>query len=244
MTVLSSETFSRRRDAHAAQLAAMTMALESGDEESFNAAARELAEECESDAMRALRSVTHDLQEALERFRVDSRLDDLAQKEVPDARQRLEHVMRLTDDAAHTTLDLIEQSCPIADRTATRASGLLGSWNGPSRPSRNEVRQFLDDTCHNLGQVREKLSEVLLAQGYQDLTGQIIRGVMKLVDELEVALRQLVSISGGKAAGALRPAPDAELAARGFGPVVPGVTHGATVNGQTDVDALLSDLGM
>ena len=152
--------------------------------------------------------------------------------------------MHLTDAAPHTTLALIEQSGPIADRTATRASGMLGSWNGPARPSRNEVREFLDDTCSNLGQVREKLSQVLLAQGYQDLTGQIIRGVMKLVDELEVALRQLVSISGGRVASAPRPEQQAAAAARGFGPVVPGVTHGATVNGQTDVDALLSDLGM
>jgi chemotaxis regulatin CheY-phosphate phosphatase CheZ len=67
---------------------------------------------------------------------------------------------------------------------------------------------------------------------------------MKLVDELEVALRQLVQISGGDEARAPRVEPDAAVAARGFGPVVPGVTRGATVSGQTDVDALLSDLGM
>jgi chemotaxis protein CheZ len=242
MMPMISATFAERRASHAAQLAAMGAALDSGDEAAFNAAARELAEECESDAMRELRRVTHDLQEALDRFRVDSRLDDLAQKEVPDARQRLEHVMRLTDDAAHTTLDLIEQSCPLADRTATRAAELLSAWNGPDRPSRKQVRSFLDDTTGNLGQVRAKLSQVLLAQGYQDLTGQIIRGVMKLVDELEVALRLLVNLSGGQAPSSARDA--SADAARGFGPVVPGVHHGATVNGQTDVDALLSDLGM
>jgi chemotaxis protein CheZ len=83
---------------------------------------------------------------------------------------------------------------------------------------------------------------VLLAQGYQDLTGQIIRGVMKLVGELEHALGDLVRLSSGKADTAAARASDGT--ARGFGPVVPGVDHGAHVDGQQDVDALLSDLGM
>jgi len=38
------------------------------------------------------------------------------------------------------------------------------------------------------------LTDVLLAQGYQDLSGQIIRNVMQLVDELELALVDLVRI--------------------------------------------------
>ena len=50
-------------------------------------------------------------------------------------------------------------------------------------------------TGADMGKVRANLSEVLLAQGYQDLTGQIIRGVMKLVGELEIALADLVRLS-------------------------------------------------
>ena len=66
---------------------------------------------------------------------------------------------------------------------------------------------------------------------------------MKLVDELEVALTHMVRISGG-GAPATSVAPTQPDGGRGFGPVVPGVSHGVTVSGQTDVDALLSDLGM
>jgi chemotaxis protein CheZ len=243
MNAVAAPSFGNRREQYSALLATLGTALEKGDEPTFNATVRQLADESESGAMQDLRQITDGLQAALERFRLDSRLDDLANKEVPDARQRLAHVMRLTDDAAHTTLDLVEQSCPIADRTATQAAALLGAWDGPNRPSRKEVREYLDSTRVGLGQVREKLSQVLLAQGYQDLTGQIIRGVMKLVDELEIALTHMVRISGGGEA-ASRDATTEPDDARGFGPVVPGVSHGVTVSGQTDVDALLSDLGM
>lgn len=247
MNAIAVPAFHERREQYAVLLSGLGEALRSDDERRFHQLVRDLAVGSESDAMHDLRQITDDLQAALERFRLDSRLDDLATREVPDARARLEHVMRLTDDAAHTTLDLVEQSGPLADRAATGASSLLDAWNGPKRPSRLEVRRYLEDTREGLGQVREKLSQVLLAQGYQDLTGQIIRGVMKLVDELEVALTHMVRISGGSLAGqdaSAETAPDPAAAARGFGPVVPGVAHGATVNGQTDVDALLSDLGM
>ena len=51
-----------------------------------------------------------------------------------------------------------------------------------------------------MDKVRGNLAEVLLAQGYQDLSGQIIRGVMKLVRELETALVDLVRLSRSRSA--------------------------------------------
>jgi chemotaxis protein CheZ len=194
------------------------------------------------DVLLDLRRVTRDLHAALERFRVDSRLATYAEKEIPDARARLEHVLKLTDDAAHRTLDLVEQSIPLADRTARAAQALLASAGSDQRSSQPDLVAFLAETGSRMEAVRENLSAVLLAQGYQDLTGQIIRGVMKLVGELEHALGDLVRLSSGKADTAAARASDGT--ARGFGPVVPGVDHGAHVDGQQDVDALLSDLGM
>src|SRR2546421_11799853 len=78
--------------------------------------------------MEELHDLTCNLRNALERFRFDARLNDLAEKEMPDARQRLSHVLKLTNDAAHRTLDLVEQSCPPAERTAREATGLADSW--------------------------------------------------------------------------------------------------------------------
>jgi len=81
---------------------------------------------------------------------------------------------------------------------------------------------------------------VLLAQGYQDLTGQIIRSVMKLVGELELALANLARLSGD----VVEHATMGDNPSAGQGPAVPGVSKGDHASGQTDVDALLSGLGM
>ncbi len=189
-----------------------------------------------------LRTLTVELQSALDRFSVESRLLDLAAKDVPDARQRLEHVLRLTDDAAHKTLELVEKSGPLADAAGQGAFALLASIDA-GEPVETHLRDFLCDTRAGMATLKENLSAVLLAQGYQDLSGQIIRGVMKLVGELEVALQGLVRISG-YVPGASLPQQPAETNSRGFGPVVPGVNHGPSVSGQGDVDSLLADLGM
>ena len=228
---------------------ALNAASVQGDEAVFDAvlasivATRQVPQgTCNPDVIADLRRVTGDLHSALERFRIDSRLVTFAEKEMPDARARLEHVLRLTDDAAHRTMDLVEQSCPLADRAAGAAALRLAEWRETASIEPRAHEAFLVETKFSMEAVRENLSEVLLAQGYQDLSGQIIRGVMKLVGELEVALGDLVRLSGG--VDRMNAASSSASLARGFGPVVPGVHHGAHVDGQRDVDALLSDLGM
>jgi chemotaxis protein CheZ len=233
----------------AASLAHLADALTARDEGMFDAVLAGIVASrpalhggAHPDFLVEVRRVTHDLHAALQRFRVDSRLVTYAEKEIPDARARLEHVLKLTDDAAHRTLDLVEQSIPLADQTARAAQALLANAGVDPHSSQADVAAFLSETRTRMEAVRQNLSAVLLAQGYQDLTGQIIRGVMKLVGELEHSLGDLVRLSAGTAGPAGLPASDATC--RGFGPVVPGVDHGAHVDGQQDVDALLSDLGM
>ena len=101
---------------------------------------------------------------------------------------------------------------------------------------------FLEAARTDMDKVRGNLSEVLLAQGYQDLSGQIIRGVMKLVTELEVALVDLIRLSKTGTRSASKSISDETR--RGFGPAIPGINNGPAVSGQQDVDALLSGLGM
>jgi chemotaxis protein CheZ len=207
--------------------------------------------EREPDLLAQLASLTSNLRNALDRFRLDSRLTALAEKEIPDARERLNHVLTLTDAAAHRTLDLVEQSGPPADRTANEAASLAEPWER-FRAGKISVADYLDlikRIDHFLGAartdsetVRANLAEVLLAQDYQDLTGQIIRGVMNLVAEVEVVLVDLSQLAGRDESVAVKSATDSN---RGHGPAVPGVDQPAMlVNGQADIDALLSDLGM
>jgi chemotaxis protein CheZ len=202
----------------------LTAAVAAGDAPEFEHVLDDLVHARRKDLFAELRQLTSRVSEALQTFQTNARFADLAEREVPDARQRLVHVMKLTDDAAHQTMDLIENCGPLVDAIA----------GGVAKPVPAAVTQAAE-------QLKRNLSNVLLAQGYQDLTGQIVRGVITLVDEVEATLSSLLRIVGEVAAprNAAMPA-----VVNGYGPVVPGVEHGASVSNQQDVDALLSDLGL
>jgi len=198
-----------------------------------------------------LRALNASLQRTLDEFRNSFRRASSAGKEMPDARVRLDHVLKLTEDAAHRTLDLVERSGPLADRLSVDAVALID----PIRQARIaytgtcvaellfRVEEFLGRVQRDGGSVKTNLAEVLMAQSYQDLSGQIIRTVIKLVAELERTLAHFSELAGEGALeqGTVTAQPVAS--GHGFGPAVPGVTTGA-VGAQGDVDDLLADLGM
>jgi chemotaxis protein CheZ len=232
-------------DRYGDQVARLVGAMSRRDDAEFAQCLDDLVHHRRRELFAGLRKLTEDVRSALERFKLDSRFADLAEKEVPDARQRLTHVMRLTDDAAHRTLDLVEKSGPLAERIGRGAKALAA--NGESGPVREAaVAAFIEATAADADALRRNLSEVLLAQGYQDLTGQIIRGVITLVTEVETALANLVHIAQGSGAPLPQAAPvvTGDTASRGHGPAVPGIDNGPAVGDQGDVDALLSDLGL
>ena len=251
--------FSILQREYGAYLEAMNEAFKSGDEAAFFTAVDLIVQMREPKMLSEIRKLTGDLQKALERFSIESRLADIAEREIPNARTRLTHVINMTDEAAHRTLDLVERSGPLAERTAREASALLDAlsayrdrsvsaagFEGIARsveaflPVVRAVEAFLPSARTDCEQIRRNLADVLLAQGYQDLTGQIIRSVIKLVEELERTLGDLTALSGG----AIEHKTLGETNSNGFGPVVPGVTQGEVASAQTDVDALLSGLGM
>jgi chemotaxis protein CheZ len=202
----------------------LTAAVSAGDAPEFERVLDDLVHGRRKDLFAELRRLTARVRQALESFQLNARFSELAEKEVPDARQRLVHVMKLTDEAAHQTMDLIERATPLV-------STLVAAAADPTAPAVVAASTKL----------RSHLSDVHLAHGYQDLTGQIVRGVIKLVDEVEATLASLMRIAGEASEGQTIAAP---IAVNGYGPVVPGVNHGAALGNQQDVDALLSDLGL
>jgi len=251
--------FSILQREYGACLESMTEAFQRGDESAFFTAVDHIVQMREPKMLSEIRKLTGDLQKALERFSIESRLADIAEHEIPNARTRLTHVINMTDEAAHRTLDLVERSGPLAERTAREANVLLealdafrerpapvAGFEGVARsveaflPVVRSLEAFLPAARSDCEQIRRNLADVLLAQGYQDLTGQIIRSVIKLVEELERTLGDLTALSGG----AVEHATLGDSNGHGFGPVVPGVTQGEVASAQTDVDALLSGLGM
>jgi chemotaxis protein CheZ len=198
-----------------------------------------------------LRALNASLQRTLDEFRNSFRRASSAGKEMPDARVRLDHVLKLTEEAAHRTLDLVERSCPLADRLATDAVALVE----PIRQAReayrgsgvedllSRVEGLLTSVQRDGGAVRANLAEVLMAQSYQDLSGQIIRTVIKLVVELERTLANFSQLAGENGVDVTVSTAAALADGRGFGPAVPGVSAGS-VGEQEDVDDLLARMGM
>src|SRR5882672_1779480 len=225
-------------------------ALDANDDAAFRDAFDRLRGDMSADLMPELKRITVSAQCALARFRDRVRLDALAGQEVPDARKRLAHVVKLTDEAAHRTLDLVEQSGPLIDQTAREAAQLIEAWSayGPRElalaslwPDRTLA--FLERTLADADRVRDHLSQMLLAQGYQDITGQIIRGVISLVGELEDALGQLVALANGddtRRMPALKEPAAAPDWRAGVGPQIPGLAAADAVSAQDDIDALLN----
>jgi chemotaxis protein CheZ len=226
-------------DVYADAVRALAQALGAGDAQAFRSALATFDSVRDGAVLTGVRKVTVELQSALQRFEIDSRLIGLAQTQVPDARRRLAHVIRLTSEAAHQTMELAEQCSPLTDSIAADAVKLLQS---PASGAANipEFAGFLQRVVDGMQLLRSRLTEVRMAQGFQDLTGQIVASVLDLVDELERSLGELASIAdvGGALAG------KEQTLSRAFGPAIPGIGRGDAVATQQDVDALLKALDL
>lgn len=192
--------------------------------------------------------LTRDLHEAINRFSQDSRLASLAQREWPDAGARLAHVVEMTAQAAHRTLEAVEQGLPLSKGLVERSARLREAWTrflerrmAPDefRGLTREIDEFLAAVGRDAEGLHRHLSEVLVAQDYQDLTGQIIRQAIQIGREMEERLVSMLRMLGLR-----HPAPDTAADPVALaGPQVPGREAPGVVRGQDEVDELLSSLG-
>ncbi len=226
--------------------------LEAGDGEAAQQTIDVLARIRETELFRELGVLTRELHKALKSLQVDSRLCEIAD-DIPDARARLSHVIELTERAAHRTLTAIESGLPLADDLSHRARVLAERWQKFLRRElcveefRNlsrEVDEFFASAQRHGSQLQACLADALMAQDYQDRTGQIIRRVIALVQDVEDGLVKLVRISGQHATRQTERTTerDMERDRRGHGPPIPGQGDDV-VHGQDEVDDLLSSLG-
>lgn len=197
------------------------LSLQSGDEAALLRSLEGLIRVREQTLFRGIAKVTRELHDTMRALHMDERLSQIAGNEIPDARTRLDYVVQMTEEAAHKTLDLVEAA-------QQKCTALSESADDPQ-----QVRE-------SAAQINKMLTEVTLAQGYQDLTGQIIRKVIGLVEQVESHLVHLLQASGASQGQPMKaPANDPnELR----GPAVP--SQDANASSQDDVDALLASLGV
>ncbi len=227
--------------------------LESGNDAEVDRILDQLGRRREEHLFQELGKMTRELHESLNNFQMDSRIADITASDIPDAKERLNYVITMTEQAAHRTLGLVEEALPISDELKLNADRLHEQWSRfrnkdmgveEFRELSKDLDGFLNQTVNHAGEINNKLNEVMMAQGYQDLTGQIIRRVITLVQEVEDKLVDLVRISGqDRLQGSIDKASVDEEMMRGLGPQVPGMDSADVVSGQDDVDDLLSSLG-
>lgn len=229
--------------------------MEAGDEVRSAALLDELTIRREKALYQELGRLTREFHDALKSFQLDTRLADIAEEEIPDARERLNYVLTMTDQAADRTLTAVEASLPLCDGLTDECASLASDWARFTNRDMNaqefrelsaRLRGFLATSNETVNSLRTHLNDVLMAQDFQDLTGQIIKRVVTMVEELEASLVNLVRISGQK----LKDEPEETANSKpkhkditAEGPTVPGVGDAEVVSGQDDVDDLLSSLG-
>jgi chemotaxis protein CheZ len=194
--------------------------------------------------------MTRQLHNALESFRRDSRIESLAEEEIPDARKRLSYVIEMTQKSADRTLNAVEETMPVADKIANQAGKLSQAWKRfrnrelsveQFRELSGLIETFLTDIEHDSAFMKNNLNDVLMAQDFQDLTGQIIKRVITLVEEVEGNLVELVRLTGDRF---IKVVENQEADTKPEGPHIPGSKNDKDVMAnQDDVDDLLSSLG-
>ncbi len=144
--------------------------------------------------------VTRLLHDSLQGLGLDKILEQVAQ-DIPDARDRLAYVSRMTEQAAERVLNATDLATPLQTELANGAATLEQHWKAvlekPSLKSEynviaDETLEFLTLTAKNTTETKALLMDIMMAQDFQDLTGQVIKKITGLAQDLEKQLVQVL----------------------------------------------------
>lgn len=166
---------------------------------------------------------------------------------LPDAKDRLAYVANLTEQAACRVLNATDVASPLVDEMENVSKALGARWDKvfANQLSTQDFKQLATETRAFLNEqlpqktkaTHAQLTEIMMAQDFQDLTGQVIKKIVVLAQELESGLMGvLVEI-----------VPDAkrteEVTSLMNGPVINAEGRTDVVVNQEQVDDLLDSLG-
>ncbi|HTH44143.1 MAG TPA: protein phosphatase CheZ [Oxalicibacterium sp.] len=183
------------------------------------------------------------LHDSLRELGYDRSLSSVA-SEITDAQGRLEHVAALTEQAANKVLNAIDVGMPEQDALSKQAKDMDARWTQlyEGKLSVEEFKTLASDSRQFSAKVNEvteaekaRLLEIMMAQDFQDITGQLIKKIVSITHKAESELAQLLRDNAPAEVKAAHEAKPVELL---NGPSAPTV---AMV--QDDVDSLLADLG-
>lgn len=188
--------------------------------------------------------LTRQLRDGLRELGLDRHVA-LAAEAIPDARERLAYVASMTERAADRVLNAVDVAKPLQERLAVDAKGLGARWSewfaDPYQLDKAhalvaDTRSYLGSVPQRAAQINGQLLEITMAQDFQDLTGQVIKKLMDVINEVETQLLQVLIDHAPR--GSL---PEAEGSLQNGPQIKPG--HPSGVSSQAEADALLESLG-
>ena len=211
----------------------------------------------QEDIYQRIGHLTRTLHDAMRELGYQDSLAD-ARDNLPDARDRLAYIARLTGDAAEKVLNSVDRARSVQTDVTARAQQLRDRWSAvavytsgsAAEPGAAASRAtpagaaLVDETCAFLASLDSHaettnsiLTEIMMAQDFHDLTGQVIRKVVALASDLE---EQLVKLLIDATPQEHRPRVDPTKLE---GPVVNPENRSDVVTDQAGVDDLLASLG-
>jgi chemotaxis protein CheZ len=174
------------------------------------------------------------------------KLIERAAHDIPNARDRLDYVAKMTEQAAQRVLNATDAAGPLQETINEGASNLSKFWqktiaepfsDDQYRDLVEQTLQYLHTTQEASSETKQHLLNIMMAQDFQDLTGQVIKKITELAHNLEQQLVQLLidyappEVKRDAGAGLLN------------GPQINPAGNSDVVADQGQVDDLLDSLG-
>ena len=144
--------------------------------------------------------LTRQMLESMRELGLDKNIAKVTEA-IPDARDRLNYVIQMTERAAERALNAIDVAQPIQLGLSAEATRLNARWDlwfaspielSDARDLVNDTRQYLSQVPAQVQATNAQLMEIMMAQDFQDLTGQVIKRMMDVIKDMETQLLQLL----------------------------------------------------
>jgi len=190
-----------------------------------------------ADVYHQLGSLTRQLHDTLNQLGVMPKLKHTVD-DLPDARSRLNYIAKKTAEAADKVLNLVDQAKAdhehISSETRRIAAAIVA--DPVKAVASGAVLNFVEDVEKTTARIDQSLTDIMMAQDFHDLTGQVVAKVVKLAGDLEDQLVKLVVQT-------VPPDQAHKVEAALHGPVVNPEGRTDVVANQGEVDDLLASLG-
>lgn len=168
--------------------------------QSVAGASQGISPAAQEEVLARIGQMTRSLHDNLRALGFDKLLEKAAH-EMPTARDRLSYVAKMTEQAAQRVLNATDAATPLQEKIDAGANELANAWQSMLQSSFSEERcrtlaestlAYLEQTRSDAGMTKQQLLTIMMAQDFQDLTGQVIKKVTELAHGIEQQLVQLL----------------------------------------------------